>query len=463
MAPKEKWHSTHDEEQSLMAENCDDDSVSSTTGFRSHKTSRYRQLFRPSISTMKDLILVAFAISGFVSLLQSPTNIHSHFQSEGTATPDNLHAAPAVTSCDCGNSTAEAVTLGCKYDSLAAAWLPEHCRDDELTAEFERSGPGPDGQWTYWADTAHTQEISVEEIAKMADNQEEMRFHMSGHWHVLHCIFYWRKEYRARFNGKIVEPRSDNEKHIKHCGKIFLDPGYGTVAGVALNTDMDLNYMAPQALKLPSPTCKYRPLNDETATNPSATAKGSTTRQPSRLVFVSLLATVTILGTLLLILLSLHLRLLQSTVPKQKLSCGSSVAEAQQAGCAFDALAKAWLPTACPRYGLAEFEAAAGATHNQSRWRYWRDQAGEEELSMEDLASLGRSEKWWGTEREHLTHCAWMLVRKARAFADGGRVDKLTADFDHSKHCIMLLLWRALQAEGIDEMDTSGNVVFGGC
>ncbi|KXH48796.1 hypothetical protein CSIM01_13682 [Colletotrichum simmondsii] len=372
MAPKDKWHSTHDEEQSLMAENCDDDSVSSTTGFRSHKTSRYHLLFRPSISTLKDLILIAFAILGFISLLQSPTNFHPHAQSEGTSTPDNLHAAPTITSCDCGNSTAEAVTLGCKYDSLAAAWLPEHCRDDELTTEFERSGPGPNGEWMYWADTAHTQEISVQEIAKMADNQAELRFHMSGHWHVLHCIFYWRKEHRARFNGKMVEPRSDNEKHIKHCGKIFLDPG-------------------------------------------------------------------------------------------QKLSCGSSVAEAQQAGCTFDALAKAWLPAACPRYGLAEFEAAAGATHNQSRWRYWRDQAGEEELSMEDLASLGRSEKWWGTEREHLTHCAWMLVRKARAFADGGRVDKLTADFDHSKHCTMLLLWRALQAEGIDEMDTSGNVVFGGC
>ncbi|KAK1469606.1 hypothetical protein CMEL01_01373 [Colletotrichum melonis] len=377
MAPKEKWHSTHDEEQSLMAENCDDDSVSSTTGFRSHKASRCRLLSRPSISTLKDLILIAFAILGFVSLLQSPTNLHPHTHSEGTSTPDTLHAAPAIASCDCGNSTAEAVTLGCKYDSLAAAWLPEHCRDDELTAEFERSGPGPNGEWTYWADTAHTQEIGVGEIAKMADNQEELRFHMSGHWHVLHCIFYWRKEHRARFNGKIVEPRSDNEEHIKHCGKIFLDPGYGTVAGVALNTDMD-------------------------------------------------------------------------------------VAEAQQAGCTFDALAKAWLPAVCPRYGLAEFE-AAGAAHNQSRWRYWRDQAGEEELSMEDLASLGRSEKWWGTEREHLTHCAWMLVRKARAFADGGRVDKLTADFDHSKHCTMLLLWRALQAEGIDEMDTSGNVVFGGC
>ncbi|KAK2010901.1 hypothetical protein LZ32DRAFT_692928 [Colletotrichum eremochloae] len=149
-------------------------------------------------------------------------------------------------------------------------------------------------------------------------------------------------------------------------------------------------------------------------------------------------------------------------MPRQELSCGGSVDEARRAGCSFDSLAKAWLPEACPRYGLDEFEAAATA-QNQSRWRYWRDQAGREELSMEDLASLGRNEKWWGTEREHLTHCAWLLVRKAHALADGSRVDKLTADFNHSKHCTMLLLWRALQAEGVDEMDTSGNVVFGGC
>lgn len=47
--------------------------------------------------------------------------------------------------CYCGNSTMEAKSMGCKYDSLAAAWLPEHCRDDELTAEFELSGPGENG------------------------------------------------------------------------------------------------------------------------------------------------------------------------------------------------------------------------------------------------------------------------------------------------------------------------------
>jgi hypothetical protein len=138
--------------------------------------------------------------------------------------------------CDCGHSTAEAISLGCKYDSLAAAWLPEHCRDDELTAEFETKGPGPNGSWIYWADSNHTHELSLGEIAVMADDPSA-RFHMSYDWHVIHCIFYWRKQYRSRFNGKTVEPRDDSEEHIMHCEKVITNKVWGTVAGVALNTN----------------------------------------------------------------------------------------------------------------------------------------------------------------------------------------------------------------------------------
>ena len=220
----------NDEEESLVGENCENCAVSA--GLRR----KSQECFQPSLFILKDLILTAFAILGFISLLLQPSSaIQAYLHSDGTATGE-YQAAP--TSCDCGNSTAEAVALGCKYDSLAAAWLPEHCRDDDLTAEFERSGPGVDGKWTYWSDSAHTKEISVEEISQMGGNPE-LRFHMTGHWHVIHCIFYWRKEHRARFNGKMVEPRSDSEEHIKHCGNIFLDPGHDTVAGVALNTDME--------------------------------------------------------------------------------------------------------------------------------------------------------------------------------------------------------------------------------
>jgi hypothetical protein len=186
---------------------------------------------------VKDLILIAFAISGLISLFQPLTRAHEHAHLKGEVSAKE-HNTVELRSCDCGKSIEEAVALGCKYDSLAAAWLPEHCRDDELTEEFERSGPGVDGKWTYWTDSAHTKEISVEEIAKMAGDPNG-RFHMTGHWHVVHCIFYWRKEHRARFNGKMVEPRSDSEGHVKHCGNIILDPGRDTEAGVALNTDSE--------------------------------------------------------------------------------------------------------------------------------------------------------------------------------------------------------------------------------
>ena len=138
--------------------------------------------------------------------------------------------------CDCGDSVAEAISLGCKFDALSMAWLPEHCRDDELTAEFETTGNGPNGTWVYYADTEHTIEVDVATVAAMGDDPSA-RVHMGKTWHMIHCIFYWRKQFRTRFNGKIVEPRSDTADHIKHCGMVFQEPGYGTISGVALNTN----------------------------------------------------------------------------------------------------------------------------------------------------------------------------------------------------------------------------------
>ncbi|OJJ42284.1 hypothetical protein ASPZODRAFT_147589 [Penicilliopsis zonata CBS 506.65] len=181
---------------------------------------------KPRVSrwkALRDTLIVLLAIWGFISLVRS---LHIPLP--------NLH--PRLEGCQCGNSIAEAMEMGCKYDSLAAAWLPEHCRDDELTAEFERSGDGPNGSWLYYKDTHHTEPMTVEEVAALGD-QPEARFHMTGQWHKVHCLFYWRKEHRFRFNGKTVEPRSDTEAHIHHCGQIFMGETYGTVSGVVFNTN----------------------------------------------------------------------------------------------------------------------------------------------------------------------------------------------------------------------------------
>ena len=141
-------------------------------------------------------------------------------------------------SCSCGTSTAEAISLGCVYDSLSPAWLQPHCQDAELTAEFESLGDGPNGTWLYYADRNRTQVLSMEEVMFMADIPDA-RFHVTWEWHVVHCWMYWVKQFRSQTTGVVMEPRYDNEAHIRHCAKVFQNPVYGSSSSIALNTDID--------------------------------------------------------------------------------------------------------------------------------------------------------------------------------------------------------------------------------
>lgn len=135
----------------------------------------------------------------------------------------NRSLGPQPITCLCGSSTAEAEALGCKYDSLAACWLPDHCRDDELTAEFENAGSGPNGEWPYWADRNATRQLSIKEVGLLADlSKHEAVFYSTFGWHVAHCAFYWRKEFRMRAKGLMLENRYDREDHVAHCYPIFM-------------------------------------------------------------------------------------------------------------------------------------------------------------------------------------------------------------------------------------------------
>ncbi|KAJ6437209.1 calcineurin-like phosphoesterase [Purpureocillium lavendulum] len=125
--------------------------------------------------------------------------------------------------CDCGDSVAEAKAMGCAYDDMAPAWLPPHCIDKELKREWDKSGDGPDGRWQYWADSNHTQEMTVEEVSLLADTPGKY-FYTTPRWHIMHCSFYWRKEHRSKSTGVTIEGRYDSERHVKHCGHMFQNP-----------------------------------------------------------------------------------------------------------------------------------------------------------------------------------------------------------------------------------------------
>ncbi|KAK0616936.1 hypothetical protein B0T14DRAFT_568502 [Immersiella caudata] len=137
---------------------------------------------------------------------------------ESIAETEALDSRPSG-DCDCGNSTSEALSRGCVFDALASAWLPPECRDDELTAEFNQSGPGVAGAWPYWAHDNGTVPLTTTDLARLGDTNGV--WYSTREWHLVHCNFYWRKLLRARQNGRpLVETRYDNMGHIVHCGEI---------------------------------------------------------------------------------------------------------------------------------------------------------------------------------------------------------------------------------------------------
>jgi hypothetical protein len=148
-------------------------------------------------------------------------------------------------SCSCGSSLIEAMARSCRYDTMAAAWLPPHCRDEELTAQFNAAGPGVEGTWTYYANEFGTASMSPEEIALLPANDSQEYFFTTHRWHVLHCSYYWRKMYRMvhGVNGaaKQIEHRFDTDGHLAHCEMMFLKRDklerIATGSGVSLNAD----------------------------------------------------------------------------------------------------------------------------------------------------------------------------------------------------------------------------------
>jgi hypothetical protein len=106
------------------------------TCWRQRKGSSSTKRIHRYIAILRSLLVYSLAFWGFLSIIQKlPGEYRARF-STVSAQDHQTHG------CVCGETTEEAISLGCKFDSLSMAWLPDHCRDDELTAEFETTGKG---------------------------------------------------------------------------------------------------------------------------------------------------------------------------------------------------------------------------------------------------------------------------------------------------------------------------------
>ena len=209
-----------------------DNNVSTPIQSRRDRQSRWRQRAFYSLVIAWNIGLIWGCVYG----------IHAFYLIKTGSSP-----SPALRSisCSCGSTLAEAKAMGCKFDTLSASWLPDHCRDDELTEEFNKAGPGPGGEWEYWADMEGTMRLTPEQVGEIAAKPVHEAFvWVSWGWHVSHCSYYWRKQFRMAEKGMRVEQRYAPESHVAHCQKAFLvrDPleDVGTRAQVYLGGDNEV-------------------------------------------------------------------------------------------------------------------------------------------------------------------------------------------------------------------------------
>jgi hypothetical protein len=182
----------------------------SGTSRRYQIDSYWKNTFSKSVK-VAIICLAGLGILSLSKMMGSNEHARSHEMSSTSTDPQI---------CDCGASTHEALSLNCQFVEMSAAWLPPRCIDASLSAEFDRSGPGPDGTWPYYSDASRQHPLTVSQVSLLADTQQ--LFYSTWEWHVKHCTFQWRLDYRRRWLNTLVEPRYDHESHVTHCEAIFL-------------------------------------------------------------------------------------------------------------------------------------------------------------------------------------------------------------------------------------------------
>ena len=114
----------------------------------------------------------------------------------------------------CGNSSSEALSLGCNFDIISFAWLPARCFDQELMDQFLDLR-----DWKWYLDTEGQQTV---DLASVAAGQYE-QLYVTQEYHMYHCTYMWRKMHRALLAGNVVDGYIGDMHHTAHCEMQILD------------------------------------------------------------------------------------------------------------------------------------------------------------------------------------------------------------------------------------------------
>jgi hypothetical protein len=113
----------------------------------------------------------------------------------------------------CGNSTFEAIALGCQFDNLSGSWVHASCYDAQITAEHDSWG------WTYFRDRNGTEEIDSQSLpTSVGQNVWTIRRE-----HYVHCALSLRKLHKAILNDGMIEEMYLDYNHTTHCTDLLAN------------------------------------------------------------------------------------------------------------------------------------------------------------------------------------------------------------------------------------------------
>ena len=209
-----------DEEKPFLAGSVDED-FQRTSARRTVSFSRWLNYPLPSSSMVICLMISHFAVFIVTSILWAHLTRHVSSELPQPLVPIDQDSSLDVSRnftrkahlLKCGQSTAEAKSLGCRYDILSNHWIPAPCMDQAAVEEYQS-----DGSWFGFTDENRTDMIDIATMSEMDF------YYTSERDHIVHCAMLWRKQFRAFYEERIyVDTLIGSFDHTMHCSQFLID------------------------------------------------------------------------------------------------------------------------------------------------------------------------------------------------------------------------------------------------
>lgn len=187
-------------------------------GYRQVQTQDGDEKGRPvteSTSRASSILNAAFAVYSLIALLASSAFIGLYLYYAKIHSPGHNYKGDSL---PCGNSSAEARSLGCNFDQLTWAWMPSYC-PQYTNDRFLHAEPGD--PWKYFTNPYTKQLATAEDLEKNLNNEGQMWGERREH--LAHCVFMFLNLAQIFETGGLHTKAQVDHEHMEHCGDILLE------------------------------------------------------------------------------------------------------------------------------------------------------------------------------------------------------------------------------------------------